>query len=251
MDPSTSGAVESEVKELEDETHTVYKATVRTAARGLAIVDARIGFKNEAGDLSYAFKTSTDEYGRFTSGSLLPGRYLVDIQKDGYISQVNQEIEIREHIVTRGNHVLSEPLGSGAWRIVASWTPKKANAVRDVDSYLAIPGAASPLYYQLKGQDYNGAKLDRDSSGQLAIETITISNLRQGSYAYFVNNFSSRTEPEALGKSNVTIQVFSEDRHIATLSVPAGEGLTYEAFRIEDGRFRQTGVFSNAFVDAD
>jgi uncharacterized protein YfaP (DUF2135 family) len=140
---------------------------------------------------------------------------------------------------------MTPPVVDGEYRVTVSWTNEKNGAVRDVDSYLLIPGVDTPLSYRNVRRDYAGSYLDRDDTDWIGPETVTIKALKSGTYSYYVNNFSERRDRFALGRSNIRVQVYEKSRMIGDYKVPEGEGFSYELFQIVDGRFQPTGRWVN------
>ena len=125
--------------------------------------------------------------------------------------------------------------GSTEYRVTLSWCDEKSGAVSDVDTYLSIPGASVPLYYSVKAKEYEGTHLDVDDTGWRGPETTTIKDLRRGTYVFYVNNYSGRTDLRALGRSEVTVQVYRGQQQVRSYRIGSGRGITYEVFRIEVG----------------
>jgi uncharacterized protein YfaP (DUF2135 family) len=141
---------------------------------------------------------------------------------------------------------LTEPLGANVFRITLSWTQQKQDAVKDVDSYLSVPGTLVLVSYRAVKQNVNGAFLDRDDTDWAGPETVTIDSLvSDGEYVYYVNNYDSRSNSVALGNSEVRVRVYKGAALVKSYSVPAGHGITYEVFRIKNGEIIDTGTYNN------
>jgi hypothetical protein len=118
--------------------------------------------------------------------------------------------------------------------------------VKDVDSWLQIPGVRQPLGYTILRTNYHSAHLDRDDTDWNGPETITIYEAKPGTYVFWVNNYNFRNSSGAergLGNSSVRVEVYREDQLLKTYSVPRGTGLSYEVFRIVNGNLVDTGEF--------
>ena len=248
VDPSREGNLERDnvnpiVNNANDGGRVV--GIARNSVSGAAVSGAFVGFKKRAESRDYFYETQTNAQGQYESPYLLPGTYYVDIQRDGYINVQNQPVRVNRGQESRENLSMSEPLRDGVYRVTMSWTSQKAGAVRDVDSYLQIPGVSSPLSYTNKGRNYSGAHLDRDDTDWIGPETITIHDLKSGVYIYYVNNFDARNNQEALGNSDIRVKLYEGDKLLNSFSVPQGRGLSYEVFRIENGQVKITGQFNN------
>lgn len=219
---------------------------VKDSVTGRPITGAFVGFKTLRESRDYFYETTTDSSGRYESPNVAAGDYFMDIKQDGYVLADSQLVRATTGVVNSGNTVsLTTPLAEGEFRIVLTWTNASAGAVSDVDSYLLIPGVASPLNFNLKGRVYNGAYLDRDDTDWEGPETTTIHQVRTGSYRYYVNNFNRRGDRAALGNSKVRITVYKGSVMIRQYNVPTGDGLSYEVFRIENGSLVDVEVFDS------
>jgi hypothetical protein len=213
------------------------------ALTGAPIEGAFVGFKRLRESTDYFYQTQTGVDGSYTTPYLLPGQYFVDIRKPGRIDVRGQGVTVRQGVEAHENVALSQPLGEGVYRVTLSWCGEKADAVKDVDSYLLIPGNPNPLSYTNKQHEYDGAYLDRDDTDWIGPETITIHTLKQGTYRYYVNNYNVRNNLRALGNSEVRVKLYKGNTLLRDFSVPPGIGLSYELFRIENGQVREIGAY--------
>ena len=174
--------------------------------------------------------------GNYTLSGIPAGNYLMDFQANGYISVLSRAVTVNAGAQTQANLSMSEALTTGTMRITLTWTNPMQGAVRDVDSYLAIPGVTNPLGFPYKGQSYYGATLDHDEINWVGPETITINTLSNSTYTYYVNNYSDRSSMTALGNSLVDITVYSGNNVLKEYKIPAGgNGRTFKVFQITAG----------------
>jgi len=226
--------------------------TVQDSVTGRALAGARVGFKLEAESTDYFATTQTDAAGQYESPYLLPGEYHVDIRHPDYVSSRAERVAVTIGRDVQENVSVTQPIGDAEYRVTIRWCNPTSQgrgcegAVRDVDSYLQVPGLGRPINYQTK--QGGGSDLDRDETQWSGPETTTIRELKQGTYIYYVNNFNARTNLEALGNSEVRVFVYKGQSNevFRTYSVPAGTGLTYELFRIENGVYRETGRYNGS-----
>ncbi len=223
----------------------VISGIVRDSVTGSGVPNVQIGFKKRLNDLRYFYVTHTDAQGSYQSNYLRPGSYIVEIQREGYVQTSRNEVTVERGHTTEENTSISKPIEAGQYRITISWGAMGYNKVRDVDSYLVIPGMRDPLSYRSVNRNYGGANLDRDDTDWIGPETITISDIKNGTYVYYVNNFSDRGRPTALGNSNIRIELYKGNEHIRSFTVPEGNGLSYEVFRIENGDFIYTETYND------
>lgn len=216
----------------------------RDSVTGRALVNAIVGFKTRQNSSDYFHQTRTGLNGEYTSPYLRPGSYYVDIQSNGYVAVQASGIVVQASRETEENISMTRPVQNARFRITVSWGGEGHNRVRDVDSYLKIPGVSEPLHFNMQGQEYHGAYLDRDDTNWIGPETTTIKVLRRGEYVFSVNNYNIPNSSTALGNSAVRVRVYQGDRMTHNFSVPQGNGITYEVFRISNGVLRATGTFS-------
>ena len=169
---------------------------------------------------TYRMVFSADHYSEFTTtqpGALAPGQ---SVQVDA---------------------ALSRSLDAGQFRIVLTWTGPKAGAVRDVDSYLLIPGIQIPISYSNKNS--TGANLDVDNTEWLGPETVTISNSIPGVYHYYVVNYNTPEDKLALGNSDIVVNVYSTAGLQKQYKLNGGSGVCYEFFTIQNGTIHDANQF--------
>lgn len=218
---------------------------VRDSLTGAGISGAFVGFKRRPESARYFYETQTNADGDYDSPLLRPNTYYVDIYSAGRVDVRAQAVVVEAGEVTEENVSLSQPLAEGQIRITVSWTSERPGAVKDVDSWLSIPGASGPLSYHRVRTDHYGTHLDRDDTNWEGPETTTIRNLRQGTYHFWVNNFSSPGDARALGNSDVRVRVYQGNELVRSYTVPQGSGINYSLFKIENGVIVDTGYFFN------
>ena len=114
------------------------------------------------------------------------------------------------------NFSMSPVLEAGQIRMVLNWgaTPP------DLDSHLLTPdieGSTHHIYYSNVGS-YTAvpyAKLDTDDVNGYGPETITISQLFTGTYAYYIKNFTGNSD--GLKNSGAVAQIYSGESCTATI----------------------------------
>ncbi len=197
------------------------------------IADVTVRIK-ESRFASYINNLQTNQQGEYDTGLIPPGIYYLDFIKDGYISTLNQEVIISPSQEVRKNISLSPIMENEEYRIVLNWTSYKIGAVRDVDSYLLIPGVEEPLFYRKVRRNYYGAYLDVDDTTWSGPETITLgyneARLRVGTYKYYVHNYSETDLNQALGKSEIVINVYKGQNHLKSYMIREGTGMIFEFF---------------------
>ncbi len=189
---------------------------------------------------------NTDANGQYSIPNLPPGTYYLDFTKSGYVPIMAQAVSLPPAQWVTLNKTMTNVILDGQFRVVLMWTDYAPGAVKDVDSYIAIPDlpASQPIGFHFKnyGED---VKLDHDDTDWIGPETITIYNLKSGTYRYYVNNYNVRNDYQALGKSRVIVQLYKGPNLYKTYTVPPGTGVTYEIFQIIDGRVKDIEKYND------
>lgn len=152
------------------------------------------------------------------------GTHALVCSKDGYLTYINNRIEIPPGESLQLNISLSPVLNAGSVRFVLNWGASPA----DLDSHLLTPeinGQSHHIFYDNAGNDLSTpfAKLDFDVLSGYGPETMTIYRRFQGTYKYYVHNFS---EAPSITVSGAVLQIYDSTGLLHTLKVPAaGNGL--------------------------
>lgn len=113
--------------------------------------------------------------------------------------------------------------GSGAMRLVLTW----GESPSDLDSHLLTPEIEASeyhVYFGSRGDSLSApyARLDVDDTSGFGPETITIYELMDGTYRYYIYNWSGTP---GMAGSGAQVQMYSEEGLIQTVTAPAtGEG---------------------------
>lgn len=149
---------------------------------------------------------------------------IVDCSKTGYSNYTNNQVIIPQGGSLTLNISLSPALISGQMRIVLNWgaTPM------DLDSHLNTPsieGLAYHVYYDDQGNASAApyAALDYDVTSGYGPETVTIYQLFNGNYQYFIHNYSEQPD---ITSSQAVVQIYNQNGLLQTVQVPtSGTGL--------------------------
>ncbi|EPU4434767.1 invasin domain 3-containing protein, partial [Morganella morganii] len=143
-------------------------------------------FSEDGTELLY--ETTTDATGKFKV-DLVGGKYAVKITANNY-DDYDDFMVVKSGADTNFKFALSPALGTQFGRIILQWSENPA----DLDSHLMVPrvggGARYHVYYSTKSPAGSDASLDKDDRAAPGIETITMTSPHQGTYTYFVKNFS-------------------------------------------------------------
>ncbi|NQV18841.1 MAG: hypothetical protein HQ534_09895 [Armatimonadetes bacterium] len=202
---------------------------VVNAVSGDALADVNVTATNNMKETA-VFKT--DENGVFIFDADL-GKYDLFFSKEGFISAESSARmgidETPREIICAMSPEVKE------FRIVLTWGSRP----RDLDAHLSGPkpsGGNFHIWYRnrikIAGRDF----LDRDDTSSYGPETITIYKPAVGDYYYSVYDYSNKTKKRSqkLSRSNALVQVYGQNRLLATFSIPANlKGNCWHVFKID------------------
>jgi len=152
------------------------------------------------------------------------GSNTVTCAKEGYITYVNNNVIIPQGESLTLNISLTQTLLAGNMRFVLNWgaTPE------DLDSHLNTPsieGQPYHIFYSDQGNATSApyAALDHDVTEGYGPETMTIYQMFDGTYQYYIHNYS---EEPAITTSQAVLQIYNQSGLIQTMQIPTvGIGL--------------------------
>ena len=148
------------------------------------------------------------------SSDLREGTQTITAEAEGYSSYVYDGLIVLSDETTTHNISLSPRLTGAEMRFVLTWgaTP------RDLDSHLRTP-TGYKVYYNARGSATSTpfATLDVDDTNGHGPETVTIFQLIDGTYHYFVYNYSNEAN---IITSNAVVTIYTEDGNSRTLEIP-------------------------------
>lgn len=202
---------------------------------GDALLNFRYGLGNRTGEIIQTVRTDANGQARVT---LMPGCYTVEIQKSGYINSYCTCVVLADSSEIELN--TSPVLNTDEVRIVLTWgaTPS------DLDSHLFTPydtASQDTTYHIWYGNRYDAMynNLDVDDTTSYGPETMTINNLTNGLYKYYVADFSNcvtgNPQSYEMSYSNAKVSVFTSEGLVRQFSVPVGQsGVIWEVFEIRN-----------------
>lgn len=155
-----------------------------------------------------------------------PGTYSVSVSATGFITDVTEDVGI----VSGGDTdlqqiVLSRLQGEGETQMVLTWgeTPS------DLDSHLTGPdgqGSTFHVYHGFRGSLTSTpfAFLDVDDTSGFGPETMTIAQQFEGTYCYYIYNFSGSPD---ISTSGASVDVMQNNAVVETFSVPTDQTGAY------------------------
>jgi len=163
---------------------------------------------------------------------LLPsGNYNVTARGNGYISTQTFVISLAFRDLPNQDIVISPEFapGDSAIRIVLTW----GELPSDLDSHLVGPtpdGNRFHVYFDDMNHYYNSslyANLDVDDVTSYGPETVTVYNLVDGQYDYYIHDYTNlySTTSHYLRNSQAAVRIYSSNNELLrTYNVPVGGG---------------------------
>lgn len=178
------------------------------------------------------FTTTTDVNGGFIFSDIPAGHYTAEVSKDSYTSNFYSIIVLGGETRGNQNSSLTPIVIAGETRIVLTWgqTPS------DLDSHLKTP-SNHHVFYSNKIPSGAGANLDLDDTSSYGPETITITEEQNGTYTYYVHDYSNKgsSSSSVLSESQAVVKIYQGSEIVATFNVPNINGTLWKVFSIENG----------------
>ena len=232
------------------------KDAVSASAVSDVILSVRSGLNETSGTIVKTDNTSNS--GTYSFSSMNAGWYTVQTSKSGYIAANFNVFSCGN--VSSQDHSISTSLSSGTMRIVLSWPADSTST--DLDSHLTGPdnlsgqghsGASTKRFhvtYPSSGQGafYYAANnysctcdksdnvtVDQDDQNAPGTETITISNVRSGTYRYSVHEYHGNSSGTTLAKSGASVTVSYNDlsKNPTTYNVSNASGNLWSVFTFD------------------
>jgi len=232
------------------------KDAVSASAVSDVILSVRSGLNKTSGTIVKTENTSNS--GTYSFSSMNAGWYTVQTSKSGYIAANFNVFSCGN--VSSQDHSISTSLSSGTMRIVLSWPANSTST--DLDSHLTGPdnlsgqghsGASTKRFhvtYPSSGQGafYYAANnysctcdksdnvtVDQDDQNAPGTETITISNVRSGTYRYSVHEYHGNSSGTTLAKSGASVTVYYNDlsKNPTTYNVSNASGNLWSVFTFD------------------
>ena len=213
-----------------------------------AHVKIRQGINNRTGSIYKEAYADTEGY---LDLLLLPGMYTLEIEKTGY-ELTYQTLSVYADNATSVVSV-SPVMHEGEIRIVLNWGAYP----EDLDSHLFTPyDGNSETYHIYYGDrmDADGNNLDVDDTDGFGPETVTINDVKDGFYKYYVADFTncSNNNPTSMemSASNATVTVYTSDGQVQRFNVPTDRsGVIWEVFEIRNKRIVPINRYYNSLAN--
>ncbi len=170
--------------------------------------------------LQTLYSATTDSSGKFEIKAP-EGSATLHFEKSGY-SFVDIVVEVTRDVtvVALEDIVAYPPLTTGQYRFVLTW----GASPYDLDSHLFMPvsgGGTDEIFFGDQIASDGSANLDWDDTTSYGPETISITTVNPGTYAYSIYNYSGSP---ALGTSEAVVKVYDSTGLIKTLSISDASG---------------------------
>ena len=202
--------------------------------------------------------TDTTDILGYSFTNLNRGTYTVTTSKSGYNDGKFYVKSCGD--ISNQDFAISKELPTGTMQIVLSWQTTNPVTGNDLDSHIQIPDNNSQPYHlnwgiaavPVKDSYVYGAgdnvTLDRDDkNGPPGIETITITDVRSGTYSYSVHDYKNRGDNSStkLADSLAFVTVYY-DNTTTIFEVPSGVGNLWRVFTFtESGGLTNVGTIDN------
>jgi uncharacterized protein YfaP (DUF2135 family) len=190
------------------------------------------------------------------SGDLREGTQTITAEATGYSTYIYEGLEVVASVETRHNISLSPRLTDAQMRFVLSWGASPS----DLDSHLRTP-YGTKIFYSYRGSSTAEpyALLDVDDTNGYGPETVTIYRFREGTYHYFIYNYSGSP---AITTSNAVVKIYAADGTTRSIDVPTSgtgrywyvasvDGTTGRVQIINRIQTNEPGLSSKAIVEAE
>ena len=165
---------------------------------------------------------------------LAPGTYEISYRLAGYVPYTSEATELRgdgQLVTVSLSRMLEATEAAGRdVRIILNWG-SRPDQVRDADSHLgcACGAADRHVFYRSRSHSsqFHTAQLDVDDTDWGGPETITLTNPVNGSYTYWVHDYTG--PPAVLGASDLVVRVLIGSEQVGEFKIY--KGLTQRAWR--------------------
>jgi len=197
-------------------------------------------------DLTESAEVIQSENGRY-SIELPAGNYTVTAKADGYITSTGYVVSYGDDITSEDQDIVILPKmiqGESSLRAVLTW----GETPYDLDSHLIGPKPDDRKFHlcfyrkktYYKNEIYN--TLDVDDTHSFGPETVTINKLVDGTYDYYVRDYTNGyvTSSPQLSVSEAMVQVYDNNGMLKTFKVPLDQkGTVWHVFKliVKDNRY--------------
>jgi len=216
---------------------TIYNALGGKGIENIKI-DLREGINVYSGQI--AITTTTNNDGFYSFSNLNAGNYSAEVSGSEFESNFFTVICIGGMSVPNQNAAITPILNPTEVRIILTW----GKTPYDLDSHLTGQGNDNNRFHvsywkkSYKENELIYADLDLDDTWSFGPETITIYHQNNGSYRFYVHDYSNHPESVSFSLSNsgAQVRVYQGSDLSETFNIPANRGGTlWSVFEMNDG----------------
>ena len=147
------------------------------------------------------------------------GTNTVSCSKTGYVTYSNNQVIIPQGGTLNLNISLTPTLTDAAMRFVLNW----GELPPDLDSHLDTPSIEGTVYHVFYENQGNAtaapyAALDHDVTNGFGPETMTIYQMFDGTYKFYIYDYTGGTTP--ITASQAVVQIYNQNGLMQTIQVP-------------------------------
>lgn len=199
---------------------------ISDAYTGESIANAKITVKSKFlfGSNSIMAEESSLENGEYNF-HVPVGIYEINVQKDGYVNFSKIIFVIKDvddlHISLSPEN---QPQVDDNLRVVLQW----GISPRDLDSHIIGPNGDDSFHVYFANMNVDKANLDVDDVTSYGPETISVTEIEDGIYSYYVHDYTNRLSNDSLELSNsgAYIKLYSGNTLLYTINIPQNQSGT-------------------------
>ena len=199
-----------------------------------ADISFRRGSNNYTGEVvATAVTGESGSYESIVRKSLPSGMYTIESRCAGFMTEY-RNVFLSSATQEEFLVLMTPQLADNEMRIILDWGAYP----QDEDSHLFTPSGEQICYYS---KEVYGGYLDVDDTDGYGPETVTITNLENGVYKYYVADYThcstNGVKSTALSESGATVRVYTRYGLEKTFYVPKNQkGVIWEVFSIRNGK---------------
>jgi len=205
----------------------------------------RQGINVKTGNIIATAKTGSN--GSYTVTNLESGNYTVEISGTGYQTNYFTVVCLGGKKNSGQNGTVTPILSAGETRIVLTW----GASPNDLDSHLVGPASSGSFHTYFSKETYTSnnikyADLDLDDTSSYGPETTTIYHQTDGTYRFYVHDYSNSesSNSNALSNSGAQVKVYRGDK-VLTFNVPTNlRGTLWTVFELNGDTIKPINTMS-------
>lgn len=224
---------------------------IKNALTGMGVANLELklrkGINQKTG--SVIKTTTTSSVGSYTFSNIEAGNYTIEISGSGYNQTFFNVICIGGQNLMNQDATVTPILSPGETRIILTWGANPP----DLDSHLTGPlpsGGRFHMFFVYKGNNSpwpNIVNLDLDDVDGYGPETTTLYSQIEGTYRFYVHDYTNRNKTYSLALSNsgAVVRVYKSSGLVASFVVPPNrEGTLWTVFEMTGSSITPINSFS-------